>query len=109
MVEDIIQVESLDGGSKTAETGAADRIGVDVPPKAQLSDLVVIPGLPVINVKPDHRAVQAQIVLLPRAFVLVPEVQVLYVKRITEEYPTPAEVRTDTHRGLRSKGDALSA
>ena len=109
VVEDIIQIEAFDGGGQPAEPAATDSIRINLPAQIQLSDFVIISRLSIIDVKPYHRTVQAQIIFLPGAVVSMPEVQMLDVKRIAEEDPPPAEIRSDTDRSLGGKGDALSA
>ena len=107
MVEDVIKIESLDTRFETVERSFVDRGAIDVLTQIHPLNMIVISRLSPEQVYSQQTAVEAQVKLL-LVGVVVSEIDVLQVERITQEHPSPAQIRTQTVRRIRSKGNALS-
>ena len=107
MVEDVIKIESLDARFETVERSLADRVTIDVLTQIHPQNMIVISRLSPEQVYSQQTAVEAQVKLLFIS-VVIPEINVLQVERITQKHPSPAQIRPQAVRRIRSKGNALS-
>lgn len=104
VIEDIINVEALHARMESAELGTFYRFGVNVLYFHPLYE-VIVSRFSIIDVYSKQISVQADIQFLTLAIVMG-KVEMVYVKCISEEYPSPTEVRTHLKIPLRGKGYA---
>ena len=107
MVEDVIKIESLDARFETVERSLADRGTIDVLTQIHPLNMIVISRLSPEQVYSQQTAVEAQVKLLFIS-VVIPEINVLQVERITQKHPSPAQIRPQAVRRIRREGNALS-
>ena len=104
MVEDVVEVESLDAYRHAGERNALEHIFIQPITQYGFLDAVVIARLAVIEVNAEHRTVKTQFKL----FLGIVVADASYVERVAQEQPSPAQIWPDFHRRPWGKGDRLS-
>ena len=107
LMKGVIKIESLDARFETIERSLADWVTIDVLTQIHPQNMIVISRLSPEQVYSQQTAVEAQVKLLFIS-VVIPEINVLQVERITQKHPSPAQIRPQTVRRIRREGNALS-
>ena len=93
VVEDVIEIDSRNTHADSAKGNTLQTTGIYILTQIDATYLVVTTSTTIVQISTDLCGINADVKFLLE--VLVIYVNILQVKSITSEDPTPAEVRTD--------------
>ena len=93
MIKDIVKVEPLDTRFKSPERRLSHRITVDMFSQIHTLDMIIITCLTPEEINTQQTAVETQVKLLFIRMTVI-GIDMLQVESITQEYPSPSQIRT---------------
>ena len=106
MIEDVVKIQAFNTTLKTIERYFSQSIRIDMITQIHSLNMIIITRLAPEQIHTQQTAVQTQVELLLAAMIIL-GIDMLQVEGITQEYPSPSQIRSQAPGRIRRKGDSL--
>ena len=106
MIKYVVKIQTFNTTLKTIERYFSQSIRIDMITQIHSLNMIIITCLAPEQIHTQQTAVQTQVELLLAAMIIL-GIDMLQVEGITQEYPSPSQIRSQAPGRIRRKGDSL--
>lgn len=106
MIKYVVKIQAFNTTLKTIERYFSQSIRIDMITQIHSLNMIIITCLAPEQIHTQQTAVQTQVELLLAAMIIL-GIDMLQVEGITQEYPSPSQIRSQAPGRIRRKGDSL--